>query len=69
MSDALLQTPPLHRDRSTIGRDQELPPDASLGDVIEILNRLEILYTGASEADLFRQFGPAAAYFRRVAGS
>ncbi len=44
----------------------ELPPDVSLEDVIEVLNRLQILYTGACEADLFRQFGPMAVYFHRV---
>ncbi len=44
----------------------QLPPDASLADVIELINRLPIIFTGADEAELFAKFGPAALYFRRL---
>jgi hypothetical protein len=43
-----------------------LPEDASLGDVIRVLNDLRIQYTAADEADLFRQFGSNATYFKRL---
>lgn len=47
----------------------EIPQDASLEDVIRVINNLKIVYTaqdGKGEQGLFDRWGPLAVYFRRV---
>lgn len=49
-----------------------VPEDATLQDVIAVLNDVKITFTVAQGGDeyeqaaLFRQFGPSAVYFRRL---
>lgn len=45
----------------------ELPPDASMEDVITLINNLKVTFiTEDGEAGLFRQMGPSAVWFRRL---
>lgn len=45
----------------------EVPADATMGDVIQMINDLKVTFlTMEGEPALFRQFGPSAVYFRRM---